>query len=82
MVLRNPANWRNQRNALEGLKSNPHLKWGLLTLITTSLASVAVACGIDGMLAKLEKGTANPSLGVLGKITSGLRIEFQSINIG
>lgn len=49
-------------------------------MITTSLASVAVACGIDGMLAKLEKGTANPSLGVLGKITSGLRIEFQLSN--
>ena len=29
------------------------------------------------MLAQIEKGTANPSLGVLGKITSGLRIEFQ-----
>ena len=26
------------------------------------------------MLAQIEKGTANPSLGVLGKITSGLRI--------
>lgn len=31
------------------------------------------------MLAQIEKGTANPSLGVLGKITSGLRIEFQEL---
>ena len=28
---------------------------------------------------RLKKGTANPSLGVLGKITSGLRIEFQEL---
>ena len=32
-----------------------------------------------GSLAQIEKGTANPSLGVLGKITSGLRIEFQRL---
>ncbi len=31
------------------------------------------------MLAQIERGTANPSLGVLGKITSGLRIEFQCL---
>lgn len=31
------------------------------------------------MIAQIEKGIANPSLGVLGKITSGLRIEFQSL---
>ena len=31
------------------------------------------------MLAQIEKGTANPSLGVLGKITTGLRIEFQEL---
>ena len=31
------------------------------------------------MLSQIEKGTANPSLGVLGKITSGLRIEFQEL---
>ena len=31
------------------------------------------------MLAQIEKGTANPSLGVLGKNTSGLRIEFQEL---
>lgn len=30
-------------------------------------------------LAQIEKGTANSSLGVLGKITSGLRIEFQRL---
>ena len=30
-----------------------------------------------GSLAQIEKGTANPSLGVLGKITSGLRIAQQ-----
>ncbi len=28
------------------------------------------------MLAQIEKGTANPSLGVMGKIASGLRVEF------
>ena len=32
-----------------------------------------------GSLAQIEKGTANPSLGVMGKITSGLRIEFQRL---
>lgn len=31
------------------------------------------------MLAQIEKGIANPSIGVLGKITSGLRIEFQRL---
>ena len=31
------------------------------------------------MLSQIEKGTANPSLGVLGKITSGLRIEYQEL---
>lgn len=31
------------------------------------------------MFAQIEKGTANPSLGVLGKITSGLRMEFQTL---
>ena len=30
MVLRNPRLWRNQRNTPEGLKLDPHLKWGLL----------------------------------------------------
>lgn len=31
------------------------------------------------MLAQIEKGGANPSLGVLGKIASGLRIQFQNL---
>ena len=41
-----------------------------------SLGEVAEQTGVSkSMLAQIEKGTANPSLGVLGKITSGLRIE-------
>ena len=44
-----------------------------------SLDQVAEQTGVSkSMLAQIEKGTANPSLGVLGKITSGLRIEFQN----
>ena len=31
------------------------------------------------MLAQIEKGTANPSLGVMGKIASGLRVEFHEL---
>ena len=43
-----------------------------------SLDQVAEQTGVSkSMLAQIEKGTANPSLGVLGKIASGLRIEFQ-----
>ena len=39
-----------------------------------SLDQVAEQTGVSkSMLAQIEKGTANPSLGVLGKITSGLR---------
>lgn len=39
-----------------------------------SLGEVAEQTGVSkSMLAQIEKGTANPSLGVLGKITSGLR---------
>lgn len=30
-------------------------------------------------IAVIEKGTANPSVGVLGKILSGLRIEFDDL---
>ena len=42
-----------------------------------SLDQVAEQTGVSkSMLAQIEKGTANPSLGVLGKITSGLRIEY------
>lgn len=45
-----------------------------------SLDVVAEQTGVSkSMLAQIEKGTANPSLGVLGKITSGLRIEFQEL---
>ena len=40
-----------------------------------SLEQVAEQTGVSkSMLAQIERGTANPSLGVLGKITSGLRI--------
>ena len=47
-----------------------------------SLGEVAEQTGVSkSMLAQIEKGTANPSLGVLGKITSGLRIEFQTLII-
>ena len=40
-----------------------------------SLDQAAEQTGVSkSMLAQIERGTANPSLGVLGKITSGLRI--------
>lgn len=45
-----------------------------------SLDQVSEQTGVSkSMLSQIEKGTANPSLGVLGKITSGLRIEFQEL---
>ena len=45
-----------------------------------SLDQAAEQTGVSkSMLAQIERGTANPSLGVLGKITSGLRIEFQTL---
>lgn len=45
-----------------------------------SLDVVSEQTGVSkSMLAQIEKGTANPSLGVLGKITSGLRIEFTEL---
>lgn len=45
-----------------------------------SLDVVSEQTGVSkSMLAQIEKGTANPSLGVLGKITSGLRIRFQEL---
>ena len=45
-----------------------------------SLDQAAEQTGVSkSMLAQIERGTANPSLGVLGKITSGLRIEFQRL---
>ena len=45
-----------------------------------SLDVVSEQTGVSkSMLAQIEKGTANPSLGVLGKITSVLRIRFQEL---
>lgn len=45
-----------------------------------SLDQVSEQTGVSkSMLSQIEKGTANLSLGVLGKITSGLRIEFQEL---
>lgn len=45
-----------------------------------SLDRAAEQTGISkSMLAQIEKGTANPSLGVLGKIASGLRIDFHTL---
>ena len=45
-----------------------------------TLDQVSEQTGVSkSMLAQIERGTANPSLGVLGKITSGLRIEFQEL---
>lgn len=45
-----------------------------------SLDVVSEQTGVSkSMLAQIEKGTANPSLGVLGKIASGLRISFQEL---
>lgn len=45
-----------------------------------SLDIVAEQCGVSkSMLAQIEKGTANPSIGVLGKIVSGLRITFDDL---
>lgn len=45
-----------------------------------SLDVVAEQTGVSkSMLATIEKGEANPSVGVLGKIMSGLRIELQDL---
>ena len=45
-----------------------------------SLDVVAEQTGVSkSMLAQIEKGTANPSIGTLGKIISGLRIEFDDL---
>lgn len=45
-----------------------------------SLDVVAEQTGVSkSMLAQVEKGTANPSIGTLGKIISGLRIEFDDL---
>ena len=45
-----------------------------------SLDVVAEQTGVSkGMLATIEKGTANPSIGVIGKILSGLRIDLEDL---
>ena len=45
-----------------------------------SLDTVAEQSGVSkSMLAQIEKDTANPSIGVLGKIVSGLRITFDDL---
>lgn len=45
-----------------------------------SLDLVAEQTGVSkSMLAQIEKGNANPSVGVLGKIVSGLRIDFNDL---
>lgn len=45
-----------------------------------SLDVVAEQTGVSkSMLSTIEKGDANPSIGVLGKIMSGLRIELQDL---
>lgn len=45
-----------------------------------SLDMVSEQTGVSkSMLAQIEKGQANPSLGVLGKIASGLRIRVQEL---
>lgn len=44
-----------------------------------SLDVVSEQTGVSkSMLAQIEKGTANPSLGVLGKITSGFGSVFRN----
>lgn len=45
-----------------------------------SLDVVAEQTGVSkSMLATIEKGDANPSVGVLGKIMSGLRVDLQDL---
>lgn len=45
-----------------------------------SLDLVSEQTGVSkSMLAQIEKGNANPSIGVLGKIVSGLRVEFNDL---
>lgn len=45
-----------------------------------SLEGMAEQTGVSkSMLAQIEKGIANPSLGVIGKIIGGLQIEFQEL---
>ncbi len=45
-----------------------------------SLDGVSEQTGVSkSMLAQIEKGTANPSIGVLGKIVSGLQLTFDDL---
>lgn len=45
-----------------------------------SLDVVAEQTGVSkSMLAQIERGEANPTVGILGKIVSGLRIEFNDL---
>lgn len=45
-----------------------------------SLDDVSVETGISkSMLGQIERGEANPTLGTLGKITSGLRVSFMDL---
>ena len=45
-----------------------------------SLEGMAEQTGVSkSMLAQIEKGIANPSLGVIGKIIGGLHLEFQEL---
>lgn len=45
-----------------------------------SLDVVSEQTGVSkSMLSQIERGNANPSIGVLAKITSGLRIEFEDL---
>lgn len=45
-----------------------------------SLDILAEQTGVSkSMLAQIERGMANPSIGILGKIVSGLRVEFNDL---
>ena len=45
-----------------------------------SLDQMAERTGVSkSMLAQIERGQANPSIGVLSKITAGLQIEFEDL---
>ena len=45
-----------------------------------SLDMVAEQTGVSkSMLAQIERGDANPSIGVLGKIMSGLRVSLEDL---
>ena len=58
MVLRNPPYGRNQHYALEGLNSNPHLKWGCVTYVITPLieSGCAIAEVSGGVLRLVMTG--------------------------